>query len=124
MRDVGADGILFRRERRQGLKSVSECAYLTYRKGAGRSGPCNPGGASPSMQYDRARITGPIFTGRGLPTGALLQIGFLEPNSAPVGVPASSGLIQSLDETKAIRPALLPVSLIGGPALLPRKEAA
>jgi hypothetical protein len=93
------------------LSLVSEYAYLPYRKGAGRSGPCNPGGASPSMLDDRSRITGPIFTGRGLPTGALLQIGFLEPNSAPVGVPASSGLLQSLDETKAIRLAPFPTPL-------------
>ena len=91
--------------------------HFINRKGAGWSGPCNPGGASPSMHNDRSCITGSIFTGPALPTRAKLQIGFREPNFARVGVPASSGLIQSLEETKAHRFAPFPVFLtpVAGP---------
>gem|GEM_PF-3827623 len=98
------------------LNSSGEYGYhFINRRGAGRSGPCNPGGVSPSMHNDRSCITGSIFTGPALPTGAQLQIGFREPNCAPVGVPASSGSIQFLEETKAHRLAPFSVPLTATP---------
>ena len=110
---------------RPGLNRGRQFAYHRVRKGAGRSGPCNPGGVSPSLHHDHACVTGPIFTGPGQSTHAQSQIGFLEPNCAWVDAPASSGSIQFLDETKAIRPAPFPIPLLrvaaatfltGGPA--------
>ena len=97
------------------LNRARHFAYHCIRKGAGRSGPCNPGGVSPSLHHDHACVTGPIFTGPGQTTRAQSQNGFFEPNCARVVAPASSGSIQFLDETKAIRPAPFPISLCALP---------
>ena len=98
--------------RKSRLNFSGKYGYHLNRKGAGWSGPCNPGGVSPSMHNDRSCVTGSIFTGPGLPTMSQSQIGFREPNCDIVGVPASSGSIQSLEETKAHRLAPFPISLI------------
>ncbi|MGJ5101375.1 hypothetical protein ACQR2D_23200, partial [Bradyrhizobium sp. HKCCYLRH2057] len=63
-----------------GLNRQRQFAYHWLRKSAGRSGPCNPGGVSPSLHHDHACVTGPIFTGPGLPTHPQSQNGFFEPN--------------------------------------------
>ena len=96
---------------RPGLNRRRQFAYHGIRKGAGRSGPCNPGGVSPSLHHDHACVTGPIFTGPGQSTHPESQNGFFEPNSGWVDAPASSGSIQFLEETKAIRPAPFPIPL-------------
>ena len=96
---------------RPGLNRRRQFAYHRIRKGAGRSGPCNPGGVSPSLHHDHACVTGPIFTGPGQSTHPQSQNGFLEPNCGWVDAPASSGSIQFLEETKAIRPAPFPIPL-------------
>jgi hypothetical protein len=96
---------------RPGLNRRRQFAYHCNRKGAGWSGPCNPGGVSPSLHHDYACVTGPIFTGPGQSTHTQSQNGFLEPHCAWVDAPASSGSIQFLDETKAIQPAPFPISL-------------
>ena len=85
------------------------CVPLRHGKGVGRSGPCNPGGVSPSLHNDFSCITGSIFTGPGHPHQREMQNGFLEPISRWWGVPASSGPIQSLDKTKAHLSASFPV---------------
>ena len=97
---------------RPGLHPKRHFAYHRNRKGAGWSGPCNPGGVSPSLHHDHACVTGPIFTGPGQSTHTQSQNGFFEPNCVWVDAPASSGSIQFLDETKAIRPAPFPISLL------------
>ena len=51
------------------------------------------------------------ITGPGQSTHTQSQNGFLEPNCVWVDAPASSGSIQFLDETKAIRPAPFPIAL-------------
>ena len=91
------------------LNVACTCVSLSYGKGVGRSGPCNPGGVSPSLHHDPLSITGSIFTGPGLPHRCQLQIGFREPNWRWWSVPASSGPIQSLDKTKAYLSAPFPV---------------
>ena len=91
------------------LNVACTCVSLSYGKGVGRSGPCNPGGVSPSLHNDFPCITGSIFTGPGLPHHRQLQIGFREPNWRWWSVPASSGPIQSLDKTKAYLSAPFPV---------------
>jgi len=95
---------------RSGLSRRSEFAYHYERKGAGWSGPCNPGGVSPSLHHDYACVTGSIFTGPGQSTRTQSQIGFLEPNCVRVDPPASSGPIQFSGKTKANRPAPFPIS--------------
>jgi hypothetical protein len=74
--------------------------------------------AEPGAGFRRAELrvlrwqgTGPIFTGPGQSTHTQSQNGFLEPNCVWVDAPASSGSIQFLDETKAIRPAPFPIPL-------------
>ena len=62
------------------LNVACTCVSLDYGKGVGRSGPCNPGGVSPSLHNDFPCITGSIFTGPALPHHSQLQIGFREPN--------------------------------------------
>ena len=94
---------------RPGLNRRRQFAYHCIRKGAGWSGPCNPDGVSPSLHHDYACVTGPIFTGPGQSTHTQSQNGFFEPNCVWVDAPASSGSIQFLDETKAIRPAPFPI---------------
>jgi hypothetical protein len=88
---------------RPGLNRTRQITYHRIRKGAGRSGPCNPGGVSPSLHHDHACVTGPIFTGPGQSTPAQSQNGFFEPNCAGVDAPASSGSIQFLEKTAAWR---------------------
>src|SRR5712672_4519047 len=77
------------------LKVARNCVSLNYGKGVGRSGPCNPGGVSPSLHNDFPCITGSIFTGPGLPHHRQLQIGFREPNwrwwSVPYSIDAIGG---------------------------------
>ena len=110
------------------LNVSRSCVPLRYGKGVGRSGPCNPGGVSPSLHNDFPCITGSIFTGPGHPHQREMQNGFLEPISRWWGVPASSGPIQSLDKTKAYLSAPFPVfspRLIcrGGPCVRPSVHA-
>ena len=83
--------------------NAAKTANVAEMRGVRRSGPCIMGGVSPSLHHARQSVTGPIFTGPALPTGVLLQYGFHEPNSTPVGVPASSGSSQSQELTKASR---------------------
>jgi len=45
-----------------------------------------------------------------------LQVGFLEPKRDTIGVPASSGSIQSFDLTKAHSAALFPIPLLAAVA--------
>ena len=97
---------------RAGLNRTRQIVYHRIRKGAGWSGPCNPGGVSPSLHHDYACVTGPIFTGPGQSTHTQSQNGFFEPNCVWVDAPASSGSIQFLDETKATRPAPFPIPLL------------
>lgn len=84
-----------------------ELRSFTATRGAGRGGPCNPGGVSPSLHLAPQSVTGPLFTGAGLPTPRGLRFGFLEPKPRGVGAPPSSGPDQSQAETKASRPAPL-----------------
>jgi len=98
------------------LRSALGHVLLRFGKGAGGSGPCNPGGASPSLHNDLPCITGPIFTGPELPMVSRLQVGFLEPKRDTIGVPASSGSIQSFDLTKAHSAALFPIPLLAAVA--------
>ena len=89
------------------LPTAREAPNHAFTRGAGRTGPCNPGGVSPSLHPALQSVTGPLFTGGPQAHRADFQFGFLEPKSARwAGVP-SSGPRQSRDETKAIRPASL-----------------
>jgi len=98
------------KQRRSRLNLSNETGYhFINRKGAGRSGPCNPGGVSPSLFNDCSCITGSIFTGPATPTLSHAQLEFVELWCDRVGAPASSGSIQFSDETKADRLAPLPV---------------
>ena len=89
------------------LKHRRGANRLRVTRGAGRRGPCNPGGVSPSLHLARQSVTGPLFTGAAPRTCAGSRFGFLEPKPAQVLAPPSSGAVQSQDETKASRPALL-----------------
>ncbi len=100
--------------------SVREKAYMVSpMRGVRRSGPCITGGVSPSWYHAWQSVTGPVFTGPASPPYAVSLYGFLEPQTAYGGRPASSGPAQSGDLTKACRRAPLPCSSASSPEARP-----
>ena len=93
--------------RRKRLSLKEKAFMVSPMRGVRRSGPCIMGGVSPSWYHAWQSVTGPVFTGPALPHLSGSQYGFLEPKPDRWGRPASSGLAQSQDLTKACRRAPL-----------------